>query len=533
MLQGAKAKQGVNHMKKLLFSLAAAATCGVAAAAPGTATFEGATFDPTKADDGAAISESNRGYWEIDVSTDPELTAVGEDKATPLGYLQINTGSTPLWRTFAGVDSHVSATNAALDAAAVDADGVVVSSDVKLTACTEWPTLTDFANEKLALFLFAPEEGDTSSKTAGLYAVGGAMVEGNLTATAYRLNAEPNAITNTDGWATIAIKSYADVYVNNTGAKYPAFVIAACAKGSATTNILSVATGEAYAPGYTEANLSNAAKARIEDRELIPSAKTSDGKLVGLGFQGEGGIDNVSLATTDFAVDAVTMGVSITGEATVAVTAGGTLDNGTITFNPGATVKFMVSSSADIVNVTYSGENALSYDENAKVYSVVAEADAVITVTASAAAFQIGEGAKYATLAEALAGLTSGSTLKLLGTLKVSDQISFADAENNPIAEVVLDLNGQTIEADGVFEGNLIYNVSGTKLTIIDSSTEKTGTVDGAVANEGELIINAGKFNGAVANDGTLTDNGGKFKETDGLPEVTGKEYRDDDADDY
>jgi hypothetical protein len=64
MLQGAKAKQGVNHMKKLLFSLAAAATCGVAAAAPGTATFEGATtFDPTKADDGGAISESNRGYW--------------------------------------------------------------------------------------------------------------------------------------------------------------------------------------------------------------------------------------------------------------------------------------------------------------------------------------------------------------------------------------------------------------------------------------------------------------------------------------
>ena len=304
-------------MKKLLFSLVAAAACGAVTAdnVPATATFDSltpeATFDVGKTEaQTVEIDSGNLGYWAVNVATDPELTV--KAKSTSDKYLSINTGSTPLWRTFAGVDGHVSTTNAALDAAAVDADGVVVSSDVKLTACTEWPTLTDFANEKLALFLFAPEEGDTSGKTNGLYAVGGAMVDGNLTATAYRLNADPNAITNTDGWATIAIKSYADVYVNNTGAKYPAFVIAACKKGSATTNILSVAVGEAYAPGYTDANLSNAAKARIKDRELIPSAMTSDGKLVGLGFQGEGGIDNVSLATTDFAVDAVAMTVALT-----------------------------------------------------------------------------------------------------------------------------------------------------------------------------------------------------------------------------
>jgi hypothetical protein len=223
------------------------------------------------------------------------------------------------------------------------------------------------------------------------------------------------------------------------------------------------------------------------------------------------------------------MSATISSDVTATFT-GATFADAALTFTVGTPITFTVASDLDIVTVMYNGEALAPVGG---VYTIVTPATTdTLVISAAPAAFQIGD-AKYATLAEALAGLTSGSTLKLLGTLKVSDQISFIDADNNPIAEVVLDLNGQTIEAEGEFGGNLIYNQNGTKLTIIDSSTEKTGTVDGAVANEGELIINAGKFNGAVANDGTLTDNGGKFKETDGLPEVTGKEYRDDDADDY
>lgn len=526
-------------MKKLLFTLAAAATCGVAAAAPGTATFDGATFDPTKADDGEAISESNRGYWEIDVSTDPELKAAGEDNAA-LGYLQINTGSTPLWRTFAGVDSHVSATNAALDAAAVDADGVVVSSDVKLTACTEWPTLTDFANEKLALFLFAPEEGDTSGKTAGLYAVGGAMVDGNLTATAYRLNAEPNAITNTDGWATIAIKSYADVYVNNNGAKYPAFVIAACKKGSATTNILSVATGEAYAPGYTVANLSNAAKARIDNRELIPSTKTSDGKLVGLGFQGEGGIDNVSLATTDFAVDAVAMTVDLT-DATLTEITGAKVTSlsadGNLEFVPGTeTITFKVSAAEGMVVTVKLGNVDLEAD-NAGVYSFTPAANAKLTVTAAAAAFQIGEGEnakKYATLDKALDDLTSGGTLKLLGALELgANLLTFDQMDESGVAiDVVLDLNGQTISGSGTSDANAVIVVAGANLTIKDSvgGGKILPLTEGgyAVYNTlGALEIQAGAYDGAVvtAEGATTSITDGKFKVTEGIAVPTGKKW--------
>ena len=498
-------------MKKLLFTLVAAAAGGVASAVAPTATFDGLTaFDPTKTDAGTVeVDNNNPGYWEVDTESEPELTIVALSETDK--YLQLNTGSTPLWRTFNSVGSALAATNATatLDAAGYDADVTIVSSDVKLTACTEWPTLTDFANEKLALFLFAPEEGDTSGKTNGLYAVGGAMVDGNLTATAYRLNADPNAITNTDGWATIAIKSYADVYVNNNGAKYPAFVIAACEKGSTTTNILKVAADEAYAPGFVEANLSNAAKVRILNRELIPSAKTSDGTLQGLGFQGEGGIDNVNLAAAAVAgmADAVTMTVVETG-ATVTNLTGGTLADGVLSFNPGATITFKVDATEGYIVEVMLGETALTADAEG-VYSFAAVADAELTVTASAPLFEVG-GVGYANFAAVItaidAGTITGGEIDLLADASAGeDGISLEDGE------YTIDLNGFTLSAEE--DCDAIFN-DGAIVTIIDSSDAKTGKVVGPVYNAGTMTIEAGTYEGEVkcAKDGTLTINDGTFE---------------------
>ena len=535
-------------MKKLLFSLVAAAACGAVTAdnVPATATFDSltaeATFDVGKTEaQTVEIDGDNLGYWAVNMATDPELTVKAKSESDK--YLSLNTGSTPLWRTFTGIGVVDSAKAGTLPAG-VDADGKVVSSDVKLTACTEWPTLTDFANEKLALFLFAKEEGDTSGKDSGLYAVGGAMVDPDgegeavaaLTRTAYKLTVSGD-ITNAQGWATISIKTYGDIYKNSGADKLAGFVIAVNGK---------IAT-RAEATGFTADDLGTTAATRNTDGTLIPAAMTTTAATIaGLGFQGEGGIDNVNLFADDFATDAVTMSVSITGEATVAVTAGGTLDNGTITFNPGATVKFTVSSSADIVNVTYSGKNALSYDENTKVYSVVAEADAVITVTASAAAFQIG-GVKYADFAAVLTAIENetitGGEIDLLADASAGeDGLEFNEGE------YTIDLNGFTLSA--VDDGDAIYN-NGAILTIIDSSELKTGVVAGTVynnkgtlvieagtfndeiTNKSTLTINGGKFEVALDNTGTLTDNGGEFKDTTGLPEVTGKEYRDDNDDDY
>ena len=488
-------------MKKLLFSLVAAAACGAVTAAPATATFESATFDLKVPD------SDGRYYWEIDTSTEPELTAKGEGD-TALGYLQINTGSTPLWRTFSGVDNPTDVEDAELDAAGVDTNGVVVSSDVKLTACTEWPTLTDFANEKLALFLFAKEEGDTSGKDDGLYAVGGAMVDpdgegeavATLTRTAYKLTVTGD-ITNNQGWATISIKTYGDIYKTSGADKLAGFVIAVNGK---------IAT-RAEATGFTADDLGTTAATRNTDGTLIPAAMTTTAATItGLGFQGEGGIDNVNLAAADFAVDAVTMTANVSDDV-VANFTGATYADGALTFTIGKPITFTVSSALDIVTVMYNDE-ALEPVEGVYTIATPATTDELV-ISASAAAFQIGDGEnakKYATLADALKDLKSGDTLKLLGNAALDETLVFAQ-------NATLDLAGKTITASEDFERGALVKVNGAyTLTIIDSVGNGAITPDSGNAvdvDTGVLVVNAGTFDGAIAlsNNGTATINGGKF----------------------
>lgn len=533
-------------MKKLLFSLVAAAACGAVTAdnVPATATFDSltadATFDVGKTEDQTAeIANDNLGYWAVNMATDPELTV--KDKSESDKYLSLNTGSTPLWRTFTGIGIVDNAKAGTLPAG-VGADGKVVSSDVKLTACTEWPTLTDFANEKLALFLFVPEEGDTSGNGAGLYAVGGAMVtpEGESTAVltnkAYKLTVEGNAnITNGQGWATISIKTYGDIYKTSGNKKVSGFVIA----------VGGVIATRTETTGFAAEELTAAAATRNDNGTLIPAAlATTDATIAGLGFQGEGGIDNVNLFAEDFAIDAVAMTVVIPeGVDYEGITLG---ENGAYSFTSTGEVTFTLKDVAGkIVTVDY-GDNSASYNKDSYKVTFTPVKDATLTITVEDAKFMVGE-TPYANFAAVLTaiedGTITGGEIDLLADASAGeDGLAF---ENGTFT---IDLNGFTLSAvDGE---DAIYN-NGATLTIIDSSELKTGVVAGTVynnkgtlvidagtfndevTNKGSLTINGGKFEVALVNTGTLTDNGGMFKETDGLPEVAGKEYRDDDKDSY
>jgi hypothetical protein len=499
-------------MKKLLFTLVAAAAGGVASAVAPTATFDGLTaFDPTKTDDGTAeVDNTHPGYWEIEVDTssEPELTIAALSETDK--YLQLNTGSTPLWRTFNSVNSVLAATNATLDAGAYATNGVVVSSDVKLTACTEWPTLTDFADEKLALFLFAPEEGDTSGKTNGLYAVGGAWVTVDgvpvFTNKAYRLNVTGN-VTNDAGWATIAIKAY-DNILNAATPKYPGFLVAV------NGTVVSIATEEADYAGFATRDMNNTASTRYGDKELIPAADTGDFK--GLGFQGEGGIDNVNLAAAEITgmADAVTMTANITN-ATVTWTSEGTVLSGsTLTFLPDAPVTFEVTPHFDILTVKYNNQVLTAVEG---VYTIESPAaNATLEVKAEPALFEAND-TGYATFAEALAAaLAEGGDgeVKLLGDADLGTE----GAEIDEGDEIIIDLNGHKLSATGAEE--VIYNDGGA-VTIKDSSEAGTGMVDGSIKNAaGTLTINAGTYEGEIFTNegeegeyvGTATINDGKFK---------------------
>lgn len=509
-------------MKKLLFSLVAAAACGAVTAdnVPATATFESltaeATFDVGKTEDQTVeIDVNNLGYWAVNEATDPELTVKAKSESDK--YLSIATGSTPLWRTFTGIGVVASAKAGTLPAG-VAADGKVVSSDVKLTACTEFPKLTDFPDEKLALFLFAPEEGDTTPE--GLYAIGGEMTDEGLKAKAYKLDIDVTGlnVTNAQGWAKVSIKTYGDIYKGDNSTTYPAFVI------GINGSVVGVA-GD-YVTGFeNDAKLIPAATTRITGKTLIPAALTGDGTIAGLGFQGEGGIDNVNLFANDFATDATTMTATISSDVTPTFT-GATYANGALTFTDGTPITFTVASSLDIVTVKYNNNDLVPVGG---VYTITTPATTdTLVISAAPAAFQIGD-AKYATLTEALAGLTSGSTLKLLGNVTLDATMPvLAFTEGN----ITIDLNGKTISGADEY---VIVN-QGATIEIVGAGIVGAGSVGSVLNAAGVLTLTGGAYEGLVVNGEGATLNltkTAKFKVKEGLTVPGGLDWSAADSDGY
>lgn len=496
-------------MKKLLFSLVAAAACGAVTAdnVPATATFENygdKQFSVLLMDDGTELVNDG-GYWTSliteDSSSEFTLTAYGSGK-----YLQINTGNLPLWRTFSSVGKTTAVTGN--PPSGIDADGVVVSSDVKLTACTEFPDLTkDFVNEKLALFLFVPEEGDTTAPDEGLYVVGGAMV-GNpavLTPTAYRLDVNVDSITNADGWATVAIKTYGNIYTGEDTEKLQGFVIAV---GKPNSTLSAAAVVEAdYAPGFVKSDLTTAASTRIDNRTLIPATKVSDGTIAGLGFQGEGGIDNVNLFADDFATDADAMTVKISEGVTYTGIKLG--DNDAYSFTSTGAVTITLTGVANKAVTADYGEGrtaTVAYGQSDVTVTFTPVKDATLTITVEDAKFKVGE-TPYADFAIALAAaLAADGKVTLLGTVELSAQVKISGT-------VKLDLNGQTITGADK-RGALIEVQSGAELTIIDTfgGGKIAPTAGDAIKNLGVLTINAGTYDAGIVGTGAVTINGGKFK---------------------
>ena len=514
-------------MKKLLFTLVATAACGaVSAAAEDFSQYTlGAEFSAATNTAGE-VSGSNPGNWTINMSDTPEMLITNNVADTITGngnYLQINTGSTPLWRTFANVTSVDDATNGVPQATTIE-DGTVVSSKVKLTACTEWPKLESFWGEKLALFLYAPEdEAAAAAHSGGLYAVGGTWitVDGQqvFTNKAYKLVVPQAAlddttedITNNFGWAKIDIKAYTNVL--SEASSYSGFIVAV------NDNLVTVETDETDYIGLGEQRtLSNAAKARFDAKELILAAAT--GQFAGLGFQGEGGIDDVDLAAEGIndMKDAETMTVGVTGAEFSGIELGA---NGAYSFTSSDAVTITLTDVANkIVTVNYAnaGEATATYNKSAGTVTFTPVKDATLTITVQDKLFDVG-GVECGSLSEALAALNAGGTLKLLASVDAGAEGVEFDAD---MGNITIDLNGCTLSATGA--GEVIYN-DGANITIIDSSDngsglQGSGKVAGAIGNAGgTLVINAGTFEGEIKTNevgedanfaGKTTINGGKF----------------------
>ncbi len=175
--------------------------------------------------------------------------------------------------------------------------------------------------------------------------------------------------------------------------------------------------------------------------------------------------------------------------------------------------------------VWYSGDVQISGATSADYVIASTDVGKVLTVIAMKNAAKVGSAstATVISINEYIAGLTSPATIKLDGPIAGDIVIP----EN---MDITLDLNGQEV-AGG------ITAKEGSKLTIIDSSEGKTGTVKGIVsANTGNIIIKAGRYDKAptATAPGTVTIEGGSFKEnpadllddTYGVKEVTGTDYK-------
>ena len=133
-----------------------------------------------------------------------------------------------------------------------------------------------------------------------------------------------------------------------------------------------------------------------------------------------------------------------------------------------------------------------------------------VTVTASfvAASVMVSGGtntAYFATLDEALASWTQGTTLTLISDISISSRIEVSESKT-------LDLNGYTLRRTGGSgtEGQVIFVSSG-PLTVNDSSGDNSGVITGGNANNGGGI-NIGANGRLDMNGGTITGNTGSTR---------------------
>ena len=328
---------------------------------------------------------------------------------------------------------------------------------------------------------------------------------------AYKMNVG-GLVNLTESWLdvphTIVVKAYDNVMASGTRAGFLLMVdntVCTVAESYAIENNIidfgEYTDGASTYLGYDVAEIS--LSKRYTDKQLLLSIVTTP-TLASVDFQGQGEIDDVSLAMTgaDFGPDQLTLNVVAGTGVTLTTTSfnyDAVGDEVTISFTL-ANANYKLSEATKALGtVTYDANDAtkctLVYTTEENVSS--------ITISAFLPAAYVGT-TPYPTFADALTAVTSGGTLTLMG-----DVDTYIDIKSTK--DLILDLNGNTV-AD-------IYN-EGT-LTIMDSSVAGTGTVSSnttyacSVDNSGDLTVLGGRFEATILNDnGTVVISGGKFKVT-------------------
>ena len=473
-------------MKKLLIAMTAVAV-GTCAWAEGEQTLLNETFESTW-----TLTDNTWWTYSAGEAADGELTLLDT------GKLSLNTGSKVLTGSFTSDDQPRDI-----------GDGLYFNASVKFKDPSD--TLPELGEgDKFALVVLDNVESVdakyTSDAATNLWVI---AKYGENSQRAYRLNVEV-----TESWLaaehSIVVKGYENVMASGNTAcagflvmvdKVVCTVVESCA---IVNNVIDYGTACAFDfwldgdnndlgyLGYAKSAIAGSIQKRYEDAQLILSNVPNSDTLASVDFQGQGEIDNVSLATTTveefgsdslvFTVEGTANGVTITSDTTVYYSAAGEKKNITFTLATGWVLKGVAAGLTPDDNGVYTYQ-----------YTTVAENDQVVKIEAYLPAAYVG-GTAYESFDDALAAVNSNG-----GTLKLTKPVEVAYMEFVAASEVVLDLNGQTITGTSADYATIVNTGI---LKIVDYSEEKDGTVAatvvGSVENNATLTIEGGIFAGEV-----------------------------------
>lgn len=511
-------------MKKLLIAMTAAAvgTCawaeevvgGEGDSTPATPTMLNETF-------GANWTlQAPWSYWsgaETAILADGELTA-GD-------ALSLNTGSKVLRGNFMS------------DGSAKDIDtGLYFNATVTFKDPSDTlPTLG--AGDKFALVVLdnieSVDAGLATVNTTNLYVIANHGVDGKR---AYQLSPAEGIVDLTENWLntpqTISVKSYKDVlagdairagllvkvgnYVCKVFMSYKINENNVIDFTNGYTDGAADKTTAAGYLGYAASDIEGSVRLRYTNQELM-LAMVTDTTLASVDFQGQGVIDNVSLATTGDGFGTDSLALTVVADGVTLVDTDETLYFAQI--GDTVTIKFSLESGYELKSPAV-GTSGLSLDGDVYTYVYTTTANnETVTISAFQPVVSVvvdEETLKFGSLVEALESesVAAGSELKLTAGYTVTEVITI---DKN----ITINLNGQKLSAKLVEETleSMFELAGGVTLTITDTDggvLEVTGinrAIAIALAGGTTVAINKGTIDAAAVADAYLTYNitGGKF----------------------
>ena len=516
-------------MKKLLIAMTAAAV-GTCAWAEGSAGGEGQGTTPATP---AMLSESfsttwtpAAPWWSYTGDATAELAATNVPTVTDANNiaLYLNTGSKVLSGNFGGIgadDKPVAVTIPAGRDTGLYFKSTVIFSDPSDTL----PELG--SNDKFALVVLDNIESvEEGSNTTNLWVIAGHKTDGKRAYLLQPFANDDDDYNLTDSWfdtpKTIEVRAIQNVMATGNLAGFivkVGTVICRVVKSYPIVNDVidmspSAAEGTTYL-GYSAEEIDATYRKRYEtDKTLIVSAAASS-TLTSVDFQGQGVIDDVSLATTgsNFGTDSLAIAVTADEGVTLKNCADGTLyysgTSAEITFglDDGYKLKGVSTNAVEGVDGVY----LLTIDPT--LYTDGFKVEAFLPVVSVV----VGEETlEFGSLAEALESdsVAAGSELKLTAGYTVTEAIAINK-------NITINLNGQklsatlTEELESMFElaGGVTLTITDTEGGVLEVISDGDRTLAIASAGGTTVAINKGTIDAAAVADPYLTYNitGGKF----------------------